>query len=81
MITKFKTLITQTEEYGIIDYDQSDDICYLATSSSPELLGYSTTIEDLLTYWGDKIMPLDVEHIKNNWKLIDVELIINKGDD
>jgi len=36
MITKFKTFITPSEEYGIIDYDQSEDICYIATSSSPE---------------------------------------------
>ncbi len=74
MITKFKTFITPSEEYGIIDYDQSEDICYIATSSSPELLGWSTTIEDILTYWGDKIIPSDAQFIRDNWKLIDVEL-------
>ena len=80
MITKFKTFITPTEEYGFIDYEESEDICYLATSSTPQLLGWSTTVESLLIYWGDKIMPLDAEDIKNKWKLIEVELKINDGE-
>ena len=77
MNTKFKTFVTDKEEYGVVDYEESEDTCYLSTSHSPELYGYNTTVDDLFTYWGDKLTDSDKKDILSNWKLIDVELIIN----
>jgi len=74
MNTKFKTFITPFQKYGRIEYEQTKDVCYIATSSTPQLYGDSTTVDDLLIYFGDRLIDSHIEEIKNKWRLVDIEL-------
>lgn len=80
MTKKFKTLITSTGEYGVIDTNIFDEI-FVGTSSTPTLYGIDTTIEGLDNYFGNYIFEETEdnfswnEHVPSDWKLIDIEII------
>ena len=80
MTRKFKTLITSTGEYGVIDTNIFDEI-FVGTSSTPTLYGIDTTIEGLDNYFGHYIFEETEdnfswnEHVPSDWKLIEIEII------
>lgn len=82
METKFKTFITESGEYGIIDVDPFSDGLMVGTSSHPTLYSKETTVEDLKSYWNgwymdSSIIPFEWDiHIPKDWKLVEIEVKI-----
>lgn len=72
---KFKTFITATGEYGLIEYNERGTYT-LSTSTTPQLFGIQTTLVDLFSYWGEYIDNEDKKFISQNWKLVECEITL-----